>query len=112
LTQVIFTKVAEREIKAAAKFFESRKEGFGEKFYRRVDEAAERIELNHEGYMPVYRDARRVQLRQFPEWFLWFRIRDEGALVIACLSGKRHPTLAKERSSSVIEIKPKDPASG
>jgi len=39
--KVRFTKLAWREVNAAAKFFEGRKEGLGLQFYDRVDEAAD-----------------------------------------------------------------------
>ncbi len=63
--KVSLSKLAEREIDAAALFFEDRKEGFGGKFYRRVDEAIGKIELNPEGFRKVYKNLRRVQLEQF-----------------------------------------------
>jgi len=99
---VTFTALAQREVDAAADFFESRKEGLGAQFYRRVDQAAGEIELNPEGFQRVYKDMRRVGLRQFTEWALLFRILPDHSLVIACLSGKRHPTLFQERSFGVI----------
>jgi toxin ParE1/3/4 len=104
LKPVVFTKLAQREIDAAAQWFENRKEGLGEQFYRRVDEAAGEIELNPEGFQKVYKDMRRVGLRQFKEWALFFRILQDNSLVIGCLSGKRHPTLSKERSLGIIPI--------
>jgi hypothetical protein len=99
---VSFSPLAKLEIDRAAQWFEDRKEGLGLEFYERVDEAAEKIERNPEGFRKVHRDYRRVTLEQFKEWALWFRILPDNSLVIACLSGKRHPNLAKERASGVI----------
>lgn len=103
---VSLTKAAKREISDAAEFFENRKEGFGEKFNRRVDEAIDKIGLNPEGFRKIYKNLRHVQLEQFKEWGLFFRIENDGSVVIACLSGKRHPSLAQEREAGVIPIRP------
>jgi hypothetical protein len=105
---VEFTKLAQREVDSAAQFFESRKEGLGEQFYMRVDEAAGKIEINPEGFQKVYKDMRRVGLEQFKEWGLFFRVLPDNSVVIACLSGKRHPTLSEERSLGIIQM-PKPP---
>jgi len=47
---VRITKLAQTEIDDAASWFERRKQGLGIEFYRRVDEAAEQIELNPKGF--------------------------------------------------------------
>lgn len=107
--KVSLTKVARQEIANAAEFFENRKEGFGEKFNQRVDEALDKIELNPEGFQKIYKNLRHVQLEQFKEWGLFFRIEKDGSVVIACLSGKRHPSLAQEREAGVIPIRPPQP---
>jgi len=98
---VRITKLAQREIDAAARFFEGRKEGLGIQFYERVDEATGKIEQNPEGFQKIFKDMRHVNLEQFKEWGLFFRIREDGSIVIACLSGKRHPSLKHERASGV-----------
>lgn len=49
--------LAEREVGAAAQFFEDRKEGPGGKFYWRVDEAIGKIGLHPEGFRKVYKNS-------------------------------------------------------
>ena len=71
---VAFSKLAKGEIDAAAQWFEDRKEGLGKQFYQQVDEAAEKIERNPEGFQKLYKDMRHVNLEQFKEWGLFFRI--------------------------------------
>ena len=104
---VDYTKLAEREIEAAAVFFEGRKEGLGVQFYERIDQAKRKVERNPDGFQKIYKDMCHVNLEQFKEWGLFFRIRDDGAIVIACMSGKRHPSLKHERASGAVPIKPK-----
>ena len=67
-----------------------------------VDEAVEKIERNPEGFQKLYKDMRHVNLEQFKEWDLFFPIREDGSIVIACMSGKRHPSLKQERAAGVI----------
>jgi len=102
--KVRFTRLAWREVNAAAKFFEGRKEGLGLKFHDRVDEAADKIKLNPEGFQKLYKDMRHVNLEQFKDWGLFFRIRDDDSIVIACVSGGRHPSLKHKRAAGVIEF--------
>jgi hypothetical protein len=48
-----YTKLAQREIDAAAQWFENRKEVLGFQFYERIDEPAEKIALNPEGFQTL-----------------------------------------------------------
>ncbi len=105
---VIVSAVAQSEIDGAASWYETRKEGLGAEFLDRVAETLERIETNPEGYAEGYRGLRRANLEQFP-YGLWFRIMPDNSLVVACLHGRRHPVLARERSLGVIPMPRKGP---
>jgi toxin ParE1/3/4 len=106
---VIVTALAQTEIDRTAAWYENRREGLGGEFLDRVDEAIQRIEMNPEGYAPAYKDLRRAVLRQFTDWALWFEVRPDNSLVIACLSGRRHPVLVRERQAKVIPFPEKPP---
>jgi toxin ParE1/3/4 len=107
---VSLTPTAEADIGRVALWYEERKEGLGAEFIRRVRETLDRIGDNPNGYVKAIRDVRVANLRKFP-YGLWFRIKDDGSVVIACLHGKRDRVLARERALGVLEmIKPKDPA--
>lgn len=103
---VRITKLAQTEIDAAANWFERRKEGLGIQFYKRVAEAIEKVERNPEGFQKLYKDMRHVNLEQFKEWGLFFRILADNSVVIACVSGRRNTRLIRERASGVIPIQP------
>ncbi|MGH9772582.1 MAG: hypothetical protein ACRD4Q_12950 [Candidatus Acidiferrales bacterium] len=62
---VVYTLLAQREIDSAALWYERAKEGLGEQFYRRVDEAAGKIEIAPEEFQKTYKDMRRCSLEQF-----------------------------------------------
>lgn len=106
---VLISKQSQREIDAAADWYETRREGLGMEFADRVQDAIESIQINPEGFGEVYGEARRAQLRQFEDWALWFQIRPDNLLVIACLSARRRPELAKERALGNTDIEIADP---
>jgi len=49
----------------------------------------------------VIDDVRRANIRRFP-FALWFRVIEDGSVVIACLDSRRNPVLALERAKGVI----------
>ncbi len=100
---VIVATIARQDILRAAEWHEGKREGFGQQFYARVNEALSAIELNPQGYAVAFEGLRRCNLKQFP-YSLWFRMREDNSLVIACLSGKRDMRLVRERSKGVIEM--------
>lgn len=103
------TRQTRRDIAEAADWYERKKEGLGEEFLDRVQESLDRIGLNPFGYAKLYGENRRCNLDQFP-YALWFKIVDE-VVVVACLHGRRHPILARERGAGVIEMKkPPEPS--
>ncbi len=79
-------------------------------FTDRVREAIDRMRLNPEGYAPIFRDIRRVQLRKCWDYSLWFQIRPDNSLVVACLSSRMNPGLMKEMALGVRPIRPPDPS--
>ena len=99
---------ARRDIAQAAQYYEREREGIGDKFVSRVGEAIERVEANPQGYALTYRQLRKCDLRKFP-YSLWFEIRPDNSLVVACLHNKRDRILVKERAAGVIEIPKPEP---
>jgi hypothetical protein len=105
MTPVVVGRMARQEIEAAATFHEKRKRGLGAEFTDRVAEAIERIEIAPEGYQLVHGDVRRVNLRQFKDRSLFFRILPDNSVVLACLSNKMNPQIVKERALGVLPIR-------
>jgi plasmid stabilization system protein ParE len=111
LKPVVFSSLARQEVDAAAAWFEAKQDGLGQRFYDRVQEAVEKIERTPEGFQLVYRNLRRVHLRQFKDYALWFRVLPDDSVVVACLSGRMNPVLAKERALGVVPMpKPPEPS--
>ena len=106
---VVFTKLAQREVDTAAAWYEREREGVGQQFYDRVQEAAEKIQRAPEGFQERYKGVRRAGLRQFTDWGLWYKVLPDNSVVIGCLSARMNPVLAKERATGITPIRPPEP---
>ena len=105
MKQVVLGRLARREITDAASFYEARTPGLGSAFTDRVAEVLERIKIAPEGYQIVHGDVRRVNLRQFRDWALWFRVLPDNSVVVACLNNRMNPQSVKERALGVLPIR-------
>jgi toxin ParE1/3/4 len=99
LRRVKFSFDAEKDLQRIFAWFESKREGLGVEFLHRVDEAVDYISRSPEGAPVITGDVRRFPIqRQFTDYALWYRVRQD-VIVIACLSGRRAPTVAQGRTS-------------
>jgi toxin ParE1/3/4 len=105
---VRLTALAEADIAQAFRWYEAKKPYLGEEFIERVEEAIEKIAQNPTLHAKLIEDVRRVDVRKFP-YGIWYRVEDDGSVVIACLHHKREPALAKARALG-ISPKPTDPS--
>jgi hypothetical protein len=60
------------------------------------------MKLAPEGYQVMHGDVRRINLRQFRDWSLWFRVLADNSVVVACLSNRMNPQIVKERALGVL----------
>jgi hypothetical protein len=104
---VVVGRLARREITEAASFYEDRQHGLGAEFTDRVAEALNISNWRPRGYEVIQGDVRRVNLRQFKDWALWFRVLADNSVVIACLSNRMNPEIVKERALGILPIRPK-----
>jgi plasmid stabilization system protein ParE len=99
---VVIGALAERDIREARAWFESREPGLGDRFFEGVRDAVARIAANPEQYRIVFGDARRAPVRSF-RYSVWFRIAPDHSIVVACLSDRRDLSLAKRRAMRSVE---------
>jgi len=90
---------ARADIDRIEAWYERQKDGLGDRFLTAVEQTADRIALNPEGYVKVIKEARKADLRKFP-YSLWFTIEND-VMVIACLHQRRDRVLARERALGV-----------
>ncbi len=87
---VVLTEGAERDINAAAVWYEGEASGLGRRFLDAVGVALAHIEDNPQQFQ------RRALLKRFP-YGLYFRIESTSAVVVGCFHAHRNPTAWKSR---------------
>jgi toxin ParE1/3/4 len=97
---LVFHPLAERELIAAAKFYETRASGLGADFIREVERTLTEIVANPEvGHLFAERRLRRRLLRRFP-FGLVYQLDAENISVIAVMHLRRRPGYWKRRLRS------------
>ena len=94
--QIRFHADAEAELIAARVWYGLQREGLESALMQRVDEALGRILAAPYSYPVVYRQLRRVVIRQFPFAIFYEPLGDE-IFVFAVYHSKRNPETLRER---------------
>lgn len=92
----LFTAEAEADVDEAFEWYEAQRPGLGSAFRRAIDVAVASITEHPEACAVIHRNTRRVLLPKFP-YGLYYRVRDQELVVVACLHGKRHPRTWRSR---------------
>jgi toxin ParE1/3/4 len=100
LKRVRFTAQAADDVQGAFSWYEGKHEGLGVEFLDCVDQAVGQIARNPSTPRTVMPGVRRVPLRQFTAYALWYQVLGD-AIVVGCLHGKRSPSLAKKRARGI-----------
>src|ERR671938_1467293 len=88
--KVIVRPAAEREIQEAFDWYEEKSEGLGLEFLRAADACLAGIKRNPIASPAMYQDIRRALLRKFP-YALFYMVKEERIIVLACFHAKRDP---------------------
>ena len=94
--QVFISPEAEFDLEDNYKYYESQNTGLGSEFIRAIDASLSLIQRNPFAYPCVYRKVRRKLIRKFP-YGLFYVIKDEMIVVVACFHVKRDPKQWKKR---------------
>ena len=81
---------AESDIADAVAWYDRQADGLGAEFIRALDASFASILRAPESYPVVHGEIRRALLRRFP-YAVFYLLRDDAVIVIACLHGRRHP---------------------
>ena len=95
--QVIVRPEAAREIQEAFDWYEERSEGLGLEFLRAADVCLSSVRRNPEAYSIAHEQVRRALLRRFP-YMLFYLIREDTIVVVACFHIKRSPADWRRRT--------------
>ena len=88
--EIIVRPEATREIQEAFNWYEEKSEGLGLEFLRAADACIAGIKRNPLASPTIYQDIRRALLRRFP-YALFYIIKEERIIVLACFHAKRDP---------------------
>jgi len=94
--------LAAADIQQARDWHDAKEPGLGDKFLQRVDEAITRIAENPFQYASVIADVRRVNPKQF-QFGVWYRIKTDESVVVACLHHRRAKSVGKRRAINKLE---------
>jgi len=87
---------AEAEFLEAARFYERRTEGLGDRFLHELDAAIQSILIAPDRYRIVDGDVRRYVMRQFP-YGIYYRVQGDELRILVIKHHSRHPDYGKER---------------
>ena len=89
--------LAALDIQQAREWHDAREPGLGDQFLQRVNETMTRIGQNPHQSPTIIEDVRRANLRQF-KYGVWYRVKVDGSVVVACLHHRQQPEIAKARA--------------
>jgi toxin ParE1/3/4 len=87
---IIVRPEAAREVQEAFDWYEEKSEGLGLEFLRAADACVAGIRRNPLASPAMYQDIRRALLRRFP-YALFYIVKEEQVIVLACFHVKRDP---------------------
>ena len=88
---------AEADLEEARIWYVAQREELAEKFISSVEEALHQINRLPEAHAKIHKDIRRAFTRGFP-FAVYYRIREEEAVVTAILHGRRDPRKWRDRT--------------
>jgi plasmid stabilization system protein ParE len=94
---VNFKPAAGQEFEEAAAWYEAQRSGLGEKFKLEVKAALERALADPVIFQRVRGRARRIRLRRFKKYAIFFAIKDGTFAVLAVFHGARNPAELRQR---------------
>ena len=96
------TSRAQADIAAAQTWYETRRPGLGQRFLLNVNAALERIAERPELYRTMIGDARRARIEGFRDYGVWYRVKPDHSLVIACVSSRQQDAVVRRRMFDVV----------
>lgn len=88
--EIVFRPEAAREVQEAFDWYEEKSEGLGLEFLRAADACMAGIKRNPLSSPALYQEIRRSLLRRFP-YALFYMVKEERIVVLACFHAKRSP---------------------
>jgi plasmid stabilization system protein ParE len=90
---VIFKPAARLEFDEAVAWYENERLGLGREFKLEVKLALKRALANPEHFQSVRGRARKIRLRRFKKYAIYFAIKDDVFAVLSVFHASRHPAI-------------------
>lgn len=88
--QITVRPEAAREVQDAFDRYEEKSEGLGTEFLRAAEACLAGVKRSPSAFPMVHEQVHRAFLRKFP-YMLFYVVRDENIIVLACFHAKRNP---------------------
>jgi plasmid stabilization system protein ParE len=88
---VIFKPAALLEFEEAIVWYEGERPGLGREFKLEVKLALKRAQANPEGFQKVRGRARRIRLRRFKKYAIYFAVKADAFAVLSVFHASRNP---------------------
>lgn len=88
--RIIVRPEAAREVQEAFDWYEERSEGLGLEFLRAAEACLAAVQRNPLAFPQAHKEVRRALMRKFP-YALFYLIKEESIVVVACFHAKRDP---------------------
>lgn len=95
--EVVFRRVARRELDEAALWYEERRRGFGIQFVSEIDRAVDLAAENPQRFPVMYRNIRCARARRFP-YSVFFRVESRRIVVLSVFHARRDPNIWQQRA--------------
>lgn len=96
MKKLSFRKEAEKDIEVIYQWYESKRDGLGEKFLDCLDEAVSRLRINSKIYPIVNKNVRRAFTERFP-YGIFYIENEKSVIVIAVMHARKNPTTWQAR---------------
>jgi hypothetical protein len=85
---------ASQEVIEAYRYYESKQEGLGERFFKRVEDTYKRIDYHPEGYQKIHKSFRAAKVRNFPYQVI-YEIEEKSIIVYSIFNTYQDPVKKK-----------------
>jgi plasmid stabilization system protein ParE len=99
VSRIRFLTAAATDIETAFAWYEAQRPGLGHEFLRAVRAAVDSALAFPEACPVVHRETRRLLVERFP-YCVFYHVKAEGVLVVACLHAARDPERRDRRLGS------------
>jgi len=94
---VIFKPAARLEFEEAVAWYEAERPGLGREFKLEAKLALKRAQTNPEHFQRVRGRARKIRLRRFKKYAIYFAVKDDAFAVLSVFHASRNPAELERR---------------